>query len=111
MGYRAKLVTRMKAARRMRGLTQQQAADALDMERSSYARYETGAREPDLDMLERLTQLFAVSASYLIGETDAPEAAPNSPSTEGEVLDVLGDLSEGEKREVLRFTQFIRERK
>ena len=108
MGYKAKLVTRMRVARRMCSLTQQQAADALDMERSSYARYETGTREPDLDTLERLTRLFDVPVSYLLGEADTPAATSDSPSIEGEIIDALGELSEAQKREVFQFVQFKR---
>ena len=63
----------IKAARLAAKMTQQAVADHLGIDRSSYARYETGTREPDMDTLHRLANLFSVSSDYLLGLTDHPE--------------------------------------
>lgn len=63
----------IKKARLSHNMTQAQVAARLGVERSSYARYENGAREPDLGTLVLLSDIFDVSADYLLGRTDDPE--------------------------------------
>lgn len=43
------------------GLTQQQVADAINVERSTYAYYETGKTTPDIDTIITLSKIFNVS--------------------------------------------------
>lgn len=65
----------IKEARKAAGYTQQAVADLLNIERTSYARYETGTREPDLDTLARLSEIFKVSIDYLTRGDAMHEAA------------------------------------
>ena len=53
-------------------MTQQEVASRLNIERTSYARYESGSREPDIATLVALADLFQVSLDYLCGRTDTP---------------------------------------
>lgn len=55
----------IKAARQAAKMTQQAVADYLQILQTSYARYESGAREPDIATLEKLANLFHVSIDYL----------------------------------------------
>lgn len=43
------------------GLTQQQVADAINVERSTYAYYECGKTTPDIDTIIQLAKIFNVS--------------------------------------------------
>lgn len=61
------LSTRLKQLRTEKGLTQQQVADALNLNSVSYLRYEKGQREPSLDILMQLAIYFDVSVDYLLG--------------------------------------------
>lgn len=54
--------------------TQQDVADALNMHRSVYRRYETGEREMPVWAVVKLAEYYNVSTDYLLGLTDAPEA-------------------------------------
>lgn len=56
-------------------LTQRQVAEALKLDRSSYAYYETGKCQPSLDTLLKLADLYDVSTDYLLGRisVEAPE--------------------------------------
>lgn len=63
----------LKEARNAAGLTQQQVADALGIERPSYARYESGDRQPPIDTLIKLARHFNVTTDYLLGLTDDPQ--------------------------------------
>lgn len=50
-----------------RKLTQQDLADWLGIERSTYGKYETGDSEPNFDTICRLADFFDVSVEYLMG--------------------------------------------
>ena len=59
-----------KQLRHLRGynaVTQREIADALCIERSTYAYYELGETQPSLLMLVRLARLYDVTTDYLLG--------------------------------------------
>jgi len=61
---------RLNAARKMRGITAQQMADYLSINLRSYRNYESGDREPSLDMLVKISEKLEVSTDYLLSRTD-----------------------------------------
>ena len=59
-----------KQLRHLRGynaVTQREIADALCIDRSTYAYYELGETQPSLLMLARLAKLYDVTTDYLLG--------------------------------------------
>ena len=48
-------------------------ADALGIPKGTYASYEYGKREPNIEMISKLAEHFNVSTDYILGR---PEAAP-----------------------------------
>ena len=54
--------------RKENGLTQQQIADYLHIDRSTYAYYESGRTKINIDILIRLSRFFQVSLGELVGE-------------------------------------------
>lgn len=46
--------------------TQQQISDKLNISRQAYSNYETGQRNPDIDTLIRLTQIYHVTLEQLV---------------------------------------------
>jgi transcriptional regulator with XRE-family HTH domain len=60
------LSSRLKFIRRMRGVTQQQVADAINVSRTTYSTYERGRAEPDVELLRRLSEFYKVSADFLL---------------------------------------------
>ena len=58
----------LKTLRKENGLTQQQVADYLHLDRSSYAYYESGRTKINIDILIRLAQFFQISLAMLVGE-------------------------------------------
>lgn len=65
---------RLKAARLAAGRSQQEIADALGVDKTTYSGYETGRRQPDLFRLRRLSQILGYSADQLLelGPADSP---------------------------------------
>lgn len=63
---------RLKELRKLKGASQQKIADDLGLERTIYARYESGKRVPPLDKLVLLADYFGVTIDYLVGRTTQP---------------------------------------
>ncbi|MCQ2478313.1 MAG: helix-turn-helix domain-containing protein [Clostridia bacterium] len=63
--YASSANKRIADARKNAGLTQQQAAEKLNMKRNTYARMER-LGNPDIKTLQSLTELFGVSADWLL---------------------------------------------
>ena len=61
--------SRLKKAREYIGITQVEASKALKISQSTYAGYETGKREPNMEMLVMLSKLFEVDLNWLMGAT------------------------------------------
>lgn len=51
-------------------MTQEMLAEKLNISRSSIGMYENGEREPSLELLEKIADLFNVDMNYLLGTKD-----------------------------------------
>lgn len=60
------------------GLTQVEIAEKLKISRSTIGMYETGAREPDFEALERIADFFNVDIDYLLGRTNKTTLLPET---------------------------------
>lgn len=67
-----------KLLRTENGYTQDGLADMLGISRSAVSMYENGNREPDLETLEAIADLFKVDMDYLLGRTAKAAAVPES---------------------------------
>lgn len=56
----------LKQIRKERNLNQLKVAMDLNISREALSHYETGKREPSIDMLKKLSKYFNVSIDYLI---------------------------------------------
>ena len=61
---------RLLFARKEKGLTQEQLAEAIGVAKSTYTGYEKGNREPDLFKIKKLIEVLGVSSSWLLGLDD-----------------------------------------
>ena len=69
---------KIKELREKNKLTQQQAAERLNLPLPTYRSYETGAREPGIDVLIKLSELYDVTTDYLLDHK--PRLTMLSPS-------------------------------
>lgn len=60
------------------GLTQVEIAEKLKISRSTIGMYETGAREPDFETLERIADFFNIDIDYLLGRTNKTTLLPET---------------------------------
>jgi transcriptional regulator with XRE-family HTH domain len=63
---------RLKEARTKKGLKGREMAELLGVSYSTYSKYESTERKPDIDMLARIADVLSVSTDYLLGRTDDP---------------------------------------
>ncbi|WP_195985978.1 helix-turn-helix transcriptional regulator [Clostridium sp. D33t1_170424_F3] len=64
------LAERLKQCRKEKGLTQGEVAIYCDITEKTYQNYELITREPKLEILLKIAELFNVSLDYLVGRTD-----------------------------------------
>ncbi len=64
------LSERLKECRKEKGYTQLQAAIYCDITEKTYQNYELMTREPKIDILIRIADLYDVSIDYLVGRID-----------------------------------------
>lgn len=53
--------------RKQSGLTQHQVAEKLNVDDSCYAKWEQGRRQPNIDNIIKLCEIFDVEADVLLG--------------------------------------------
>ncbi|MCH5192232.1 MAG: helix-turn-helix domain-containing protein [Oscillospiraceae bacterium] len=61
---------KMKDLRQSRGLNKRQMAEILELPYTTYNNYEIGAREPNSDILKKISKIFGVSVDFLIDNSD-----------------------------------------
>lgn len=81
---------RLRAARERRGITQQQVADFMGIDKSTYCGYETEKRQPDVQKIKQLSKILGVSGDELL-ETDYASENPLA-LTEKDKRDIAKDL-------------------
>lgn len=79
----------LKNLRSEKNWTQKDVADMLGIDRTTYAKYESGASEPNFEMLKRLREIFDVQTDTLLGWPDQLSPKGNR------LIPVLGDVAAG----------------
>ena len=90
------------------GITQDALAELLNVDRVTISRYENGSREPSIDKLKMLSEVFNVSIDEI---TENPAITP--PADDDIKFALFGDphnITDEQFEEVKQFAQFIRER-
>ena len=62
---------RLRELRKEEGITQIELAEILDKTNGAISAYETGRKNPSLEVLGELADLFGVSTDYLMGREEA----------------------------------------
>ena len=73
---------RLKILRNEKNLLQKDVANAINVGRTTYVKYENGDSEPSMKILVQLANFFEVSTDYLLGKTNEK----NKPADSGEPL-------------------------
>jgi len=93
----------LRELRRKNGLKQQQVADRLHMDRSTYAYYESGHTKLNIDFLIAISRMYQIPVAAFL-DLPAPEAAPEpAQSTAKGVPARFHWLEQEEQRLVILF--------
>lgn len=80
---------------------QQEVADYLGINRVSYARYESGERQPDFQTVANLADYFKVSVDYLLGRTDDPHPVTSNDDVKKAIDEYV--KNRGKQSTVIRY--------
>lgn len=98
---------RLRYLRMANRLTQREVADILKIHRTTYAYYETGRSNPDLETLSALSRIFGVSIDFLVTGTnnEKRKVVMDNPSKydAGDYPEYLSALTSDEKRLVMMY--------
>ncbi|WP_291827676.1 helix-turn-helix transcriptional regulator [Bosea sp. (in: a-proteobacteria)] len=97
---------RLKAARDLRGWSQNDLALRCGMPQSSVGHFEGGTRKPSFDTLSRLANALEVTADYLLGRVDDPGRAEAGDP----LFRDIGKLSGGDRELAKDFLQMLASR-
>jgi transcriptional regulator with XRE-family HTH domain len=81
---------RMKLARQLSGMTQEDAARALDVTVRTYARWERGETKGFLGLLDQIAEVFGTTSDALLGV----EPSTNGSGTEDQIAALRSELAE-----------------
>lgn len=90
---------KLREIRIRRDLKVQEVANYLCCLPSVYSRYETGKREPSVDVLLKLSKLFGVSVDCLIGNDEAVDTSISQ--SEAMVIKALRQADERARQDAL----------
>ena len=91
-------------------LTQNEMAEKIGFSRSTIGMYETGAREPDFETLEKIADYFNVDTDFLLGRTSQTTLLPETIGTYSktrELTAVYEQLSPHNQGKVLTYSKSL----
>lgn len=91
---------RLVEARKLSGLSQEHVARALNLTRPTYFNLEQGKREPNLDEIRRISELFGIRIDELISGSNLPDKEPVNVSS---MTDSHNELDEIKYKNVLLY--------
>lgn len=98
---------RLKQLRNARRESQQTIADAMGIDRTTYSKYETGASEPNIDMIRRLANYFGVTIDYLLENTDDPAHDITFDALAFIGGTPLSEMTDQERKELTDFARYL----
>lgn len=108
-------MNRLKQCRLAAGLSQQYVALTLGVKAPSVSNWESGKTNPTTENLSALAKLYNVSVDFLLGnvpndDREQPEPTPLDQKRT-EILQKLESLPEDKLEDVLRYAEFVAQRK
>lgn len=84
----------MKELRENAGLTMEKTAKSLGIPKGTYASYEYGQREPNIEMINKIADFYQVTSDYLLGRDPIPNLLkiPKKPLDDDEFVKLFETL-------------------
>ena len=93
---------RLSQLRKELGMTKKDVAEKLNIDQSTYGKYELSKRQPDYDTLIKLASFFDVSVDYLLGRIEDRNPGSNYPADAKAMLRDIAKLTDEQKEIVKR---------
>ncbi|MEK3990466.1 MULTISPECIES: helix-turn-helix domain-containing protein [Robertmurraya] len=104
------MLSRLVTLRKSRKWSMQETADRLEIAKSTYAGYEYGYREPSLQALSDIADLFETSVDHILGRSEQSLELTKLVEEESMALTLDGEsLSKEEMIDFIAFTRIKRE--
>ncbi|GHV92709.1 hypothetical protein AGMMS50268_32120 [Spirochaetia bacterium] len=97
---------RVKSAREMRELTQNELGLKANLPPSSIAHFEAGSRKPSFETLKKLATALEVTTDYLLGRVVEPSMAEDGDTLYRDI----GKLSDNDRDIAKKFLQMLADR-
>jgi transcriptional regulator with XRE-family HTH domain len=104
---RQRLGARLREAREYLGLSQDEVAKYLSIPRTALSHIESGQRGVDALELKKMAQLYKQPVVYFTGESQPAEGMSEDVA---HLARAAAGLSEGDRRELNRFAEYLRAR-
>lgn len=85
--------------RNIKGLTQEQVAEAIDISRQSYSKWEQGETHPDIDKCDKLAKFYGITIDSLVHQEDKVGNTRITPAPIGKHL--WGTVTIGSKGQIV----------
>lgn len=101
-------IEHLKKYREKIGISKQEAARRINVSQPAYLRYESGQRNPSIQVINEMAIAFGTSVDYLIGLTDidSPETLVVSKSREPDLFEIVSSykkLDDSRKKRLLAY--------
>lgn len=101
-------IERLKKSREKLGISKQEAARRINVSQPAYLRYESGQRNPSIQVINEMAIAFGTSVDYLIGlaDIDSPETLVVSKSNEPDLFEIVSSykkLDDSQKKRLLAY--------
>lgn len=93
---------RLKKLRNDKGLSTRALGEIIGVSNATISRYETGKRDPDLLVVNKIANYFNVTIEYLCGEDINGDL--------DDLISIYNKLSDGAKKESLRYITYLYEK-
>ncbi|MDR1313289.1 MAG: helix-turn-helix domain-containing protein [Deltaproteobacteria bacterium] len=93
---------RLSGRRKEVGFSQIDVGEALGTSSKTVSGYETGRREPTLETLARLADIYSCTADWLLGRENKPPAVPAVPGWFKPLLEDVCRIKSGSGRKALK---------
>lgn len=96
----------LKKYRVMSGLTQEQVAKIICINRTTYTKYESGVSEPSLEILKKIADIFGVPVINLISSDEmslrVADSNEMSPELDNKIMERVNLLSRSDKQKLIK---------
>ncbi len=102
----------LKIVRKEKGMSQEELANKLNVVRQTVSKWEQGLSVPDSEMLVRISEIFEVPVSRLIGETVEEETTKDELARISQKLENLNEMiaeanAKKKRKNIIAFSVFL----